>query len=102
MLFAERLEASGQVHRVPMHRVALAAAAADIAGYQRARIDPDAPESLSGELALTGGGQNRASSLEGVSAWPTSDRYVERHHGIARERVTMPLCVPMIRVTSSK
>ena len=48
MLFAERLEASGQVHRVTMHRVTLAAAAADIAGYQRARIDPDAyPNALS-------------------------------------------------------
>src|SRR5207244_7080534 len=42
VFLAERLEPRGQVHRVAMDRVALAPAAADIAGKQRARINADA------------------------------------------------------------
>ena len=67
MLLAERFEPGGEVHRVSMHRITLPAAAADIAGHQRARIDPDAhPDALSGELTCRNGSENRPGSAEGA------------------------------------
>jgi len=68
VLLAERLEPGGQVHRVAMDGVALAAAAADIAGDQGSGIDPDAhPDALPGELALRDARQDRARRLEGIA-----------------------------------
>src|SRR5688572_4548437 len=42
MFLAECLEPCGQIHCIPMHGVALAPAAADIAGDQEPRVDADA------------------------------------------------------------
>lgn len=51
-----------------MDSVALAPAAADIAGDERAGIDADAhPDALPGEFALRDARQDRAGRLEGIA-----------------------------------
>ena len=105
MFLAERLQAGGEVHRVAMDRVALAAAAADIAGDQGPVLMPmrtrmrspansrSATQARIARAACEGVGRMCGSSSGTLKVASTASPW---------NCVTMPLCAPMILVTSSK
>ena len=67
MRLVERLEPGRQVHCVPVYRVGLSAAAADVTGDQRFCVDTDPyPDRLSGKLSSGG-------AIEDAACWTPRD-----------------------------
>ena len=67
MLLAKRLEPCGEVYGVPVHGVALATAAAHVAGNQRSRIYAGTySDPLAGKLALRDACKDCSGCLDGI------------------------------------